>query len=283
MISGGAVEAESPGAVVGLTAVDLGAFASNMGRGIGGGAASPTLARFCFLARADSCESEALRNLSIEKRRCLGVSSCIGGESGRSIGSRTGRVAGLSAAEGEDGLSWGGVTGGAGMAGVRPLAARATASAAASTSAEKLVGDRRRAGRSMWEERVLLSGAGSAGSAGSAGESSKNIVVRRSSALLAMMPRLLRRNGMVTDGGQAHQRGNSQQHSCYSVGHYGYGHSRRTSGGVNCVVVAVVEIVRRDQEACDTMRYGAVGIDKYCVEVAACRDEGEARPGETKR
>lgn len=47
------------------------------GRGTGGGFSA------CCLARRDSWESEALRNLRTEKRRCLFVSSWIGGESGR--------------------------------------------------------------------------------------------------------------------------------------------------------------------------------------------------------
>jgi hypothetical protein len=38
----------------------------------------------CSLARADNWESEALRNLRREKRRCLGDCSCIGGPSSRS-------------------------------------------------------------------------------------------------------------------------------------------------------------------------------------------------------
>lgn len=46
-------------------------------RGTGGGFSA------CCLARRDSWESEALRNLRTEKRRCLLVSSWIGGDSGR--------------------------------------------------------------------------------------------------------------------------------------------------------------------------------------------------------
>lgn len=98
----------------------------NVRRGTGGADSSIWA---CFLALADSCESEALRNLNMEKRRCFGVSSCIGGESGRSMGSRTGTERAFSAAAEDEGLSCGGVTGGAGMAGVEPFAGAASASA----------------------------------------------------------------------------------------------------------------------------------------------------------
>lgn len=61
----------------------------------------------------------------------------------------------------EEGLSWGGVTGGAGMAGVVTDAVRpAAASAAALTSAERLEGERRSEGRSMLEEAALKGGGG---------------------------------------------------------------------------------------------------------------------------
>lgn len=67
----------------------------------------------CCFALVASCESEALRKRSIEKRRCLGVSSWMGGDSG---------LANTSDAEADEGRwpeeadmpSFGGVTGGAG-------------------------------------------------------------------------------------------------------------------------------------------------------------------------
>lgn len=65
------------------------------------------------------------------------------------------------ALEDEEGLSWGGVTGGAGIAGVVTEAVRpAIASAAAFTSAERLEGERRSEGRSILEEAVLKGGGG---------------------------------------------------------------------------------------------------------------------------
>lgn len=65
----------------------------------------------------------------------------------------------FAALEEEEGLSWGGVTGGAGIAGVVIEAVRpATASAAAVTSAERCEGDRRSEGRSMLEEADLKGG-----------------------------------------------------------------------------------------------------------------------------
>lgn len=148
----------------------------------------------------------------MEKRRCFGVSSWIGGESGRSIGSRTCKAS-LSAVEVEDGLSWGGVTGGAGIAGVDPLAlvaeaeaeaepeSEAAASAAAPTSAKRVEGERRRAGRSMLE--VAVRSGGSPGSLEGGRKLSGRTVDRRNSESLARLPRLLRRNGMA-DGGQDH-------------------------------------------------------------------------------
>lgn len=63
------------------------------------------------------------------------------------------------ALEEEEGLSWGGVTGGAGIAGVVNEAVRpAAVSAALITSAERLEGERRSEGRSMLELAVLRGG-----------------------------------------------------------------------------------------------------------------------------
>lgn len=109
----------------------------------------------------------------------------------------------LASAGNEDGLSWGGVTGGAGTekAGVEPLAALAAASAAAPTSASRWNGEdgeRRRVGRSMLDLCVFKGG-----SWVSRCKSSGMNVDRRISDSLAMLPRLLRRNGMVS-GGQGH-------------------------------------------------------------------------------
>lgn len=110
----------------------------------------------------------------------------------------------LVSAGNEDGLSWGGVTGGAGTekAGVEPLAALAAASAAAPTSASRWngeEGERRRVGRSMLDFAVFKGGSAWVSRCKSSGMN----VDRRISDSLAMLPRLLRRNGMVS-GGQGH-------------------------------------------------------------------------------
>lgn len=142
----------------------------------------------------------------MEKRRCFEFSSWIGGESGRSTGSRTCKAS-LSVVEEEGGLSWGGVTGGAGIERADPLALAveaepaAAASAAAPTSAKRVEGESRRAGRSMLE--VADRSGGRPGSFEGGRKLSGSIVDRRNSESLARLPRLLRRKGMV-DGGLDH-------------------------------------------------------------------------------
>lgn len=95
------------------------------------------------------------------------------------------------------------MTGGAGIAGVvlvvealRPAAA----SAAAATSASRLEGVSCSEGRSMLDA-VALSGGGSLEGGR---KSSGRIVDRRNSDSLAILPRLLRRKGMMVKGGQDH-------------------------------------------------------------------------------
>lgn len=81
-------------------------------RGTGGGFSRAA----CCFARVASWESEALRKRSIENRRCLGVSSWIGGDSGLANRSdaEVDKVGRLGEEEGKP--SFGGVAGGAGMA-----------------------------------------------------------------------------------------------------------------------------------------------------------------------
>lgn len=124
----------------------------------------------------------------MEKRLCLGFSSWIGGESGRSKESSGCR---LHVSGAEDGLSWGGVTGGAGteMVGGLPWAA-------ASRSASRLngeEGDRRRVGRSMFDLAVFKGGP-----LGESCRSSGKAADRRCAESPAMLARLVRRNGMVS-------------------------------------------------------------------------------------
>lgn len=133
----------------------------------------------------------------MEKRLCLGVSSWIGGESGLSkvsCGCKEFAVLGA-----EEGLSWGGVTGGAGteMVWLQPLAA-------ASRSASRLKGEegeRRKVGRSIFDFVVLRGG----GSLGETCKSSGKAVDRRSSSeSAARLARLVRRKGMVSNGQHHH-------------------------------------------------------------------------------
>lgn len=130
----------------------------------------------------------------------------MGGELGRSRGSCGCRV--LVLAGEEDGLSWGGVTGGAGTgkAGGDPLAAAAAAAAAESAAAPMSAsrwkgedGERRRVGRSMLDFAVFKGG-----SRGARWKSSGMTADRRVSDSLAMLPRLVRRNGMVSGGQGGH-------------------------------------------------------------------------------
>jgi len=133
----------------------------------------------------ESWESEALRNLNMEKRRCLGVSSWIGGESGRSIGSS---IEGLGPCLEEEGLSsLGGVTGGAGMLGFAPF--------------EQLTGSGERADAddgSSTAELVLEGGRG--GCLPGRAKVSGSRVCRRMSDSLAWAARQ-RRKGMISGGG----------------------------------------------------------------------------------
>lgn len=76
-------------------------------RGVGGGFSAAA----CCLALAASWESDALRNRSMENRRCLEDSSWIGGDTGRSNASAVDVVTRLDV---EDMPSFGGVIGGAG-------------------------------------------------------------------------------------------------------------------------------------------------------------------------
>lgn len=132
----------------------------------------------------------------MEKRLCLGVSSWIGGESGRSKASCACREFAVSGAE--EGLSWGGVTGGAGteMVWEEPLTA-------ASRSASRLKGEegeRRKVGRSIFDFVVLRG----EGSLGEMCKSSGKAVDRRSSESAARLARLVRRKGMVSSGQHHH-------------------------------------------------------------------------------
>lgn len=129
------------------------------------------------------------------------------------------------------------MTGGAGIAGVDPLAALAAASAAAPTSASRVngeEGERRSVGRSMLEVADL-----SGGSLGERSRSSGSIVDRRNSDSLVKLPRLLRRNGMVS-GGQDHHSSRTgwmstaSTHASPPAISGSQGRSRRCQEGTEC-------------------------------------------------